>query len=143
MAHIVWDESFSVDVELLDGQHQLLFKIINRFYDAWERNETTETLSKLFHEVLDYTHMHFTIEEVLMKQGEYPDLDNHKAAHQRLVEQASKLYDDIQRGGADAGKNAVAFLKDWLEKHIRGTDKAYSPYIGDAARAAQAAAGGA
>lgn len=134
MTHILWDESFSVDSELLDGQHQLLFKIINRFYDAWERHEGADTLSRLFHEVLDYTHMHFTIEEVLMKQGGYPGLEAHKLAHKRLVEQAKELYDDIRRDMPDAGNHAVAFLKDWLEKHIRGIDKQYAPFIGDMAR---------
>ncbi len=131
MGHITWDQKYSVEVELLDGQHQLLFKIINRFYDAMERQESTENLDKLFGDVLDYTSIHFQVEESLMRLGGYPDLEQHMEAHKKLVEQAVALHSDIKIGSKSAGPKAMEFLRNWLEKHIMGVDKKYAPYISD------------
>ena len=129
MSYIQWDDTFSVGVELIDGQHQILFKIINRFYDATERKENQTALSKLFNDVLDYTAMHFNIEETMMKQCAYPDIAKHHEIHQRLIERATEIQQDIDRGVAGAPHTAMKFLKDWLEQHIKGNDKQYTPYM--------------
>jgi hemerythrin len=129
MSHIKWDDTFSVGVELIDSQHQLLFQIINRFYDAIERKENQTILSKLFHEVLDYTTMHFSIEETMMKQCNYPDIAQHQEIHKRLIARAGEVQQEINRGVKGAPQAAMLFLTDWLEKHIKGNDKQYTPFM--------------
>ena len=36
---------------------------------------------------------------------------------------------EFQAGGAFVSIELMAFLKDWLEKHIQVTDMQYSPYL--------------
>ncbi len=129
MGFITWDNSFAVNDELLDGQHKILFQIINRFHDAVQRQEKTPVLTKLFDEVLDYTSMHFSIEEQVMKQAAYPELTTHQEIHGRLLADARDLQAKIRGGNAQAAGDAMNFLKNWLEKHIKGTDTKYSPFL--------------
>ena len=39
MAFIQWNPSFSVNVKILDEQHQMLVKMINDLYDAMEQGQ--------------------------------------------------------------------------------------------------------
>lgn len=132
MSVLKWDESYGVGVELLDGQHQVLFQIINRFYASMERDDPAETQEKYFHEVLDYTEMHFKIEETFMKQANFPDLEVHQELHRKLIEQARELDTSLKAGVPGAGNKAVQFLKEWLETHIKGCDTKYSPFMKEA-----------
>lgn len=132
MSTLTWDSSYSVGVELLDGQHQLLFQIINRFYNSMERNDPSEQQERYFHEVLDYTEMHFRIEETFMKQAQFPDLEAHIGVHKKLLDEATELDTSLKAGTPGAGEKAVQFLKDWLEKHIKGMDTKYTPFMHEA-----------
>ncbi|MDH5325276.1 MAG: bacteriohemerythrin [Gammaproteobacteria bacterium] len=129
MSMLEWDDSYSVKVEMLDEHHKTLFKIVNRFYETAKNNSDIATLTEIFKKVLDYTQMHFKIEEYYMKKHEYPTYDKHKQIHEDLVQRASSLHDDIQSGKVGAVDNACTFLKDWLEKHIKGVDTQYGPHL--------------
>ncbi len=129
MPYINWDPSFSVGVGPLDGQHQTLFQIINRFYDAMEMHAPQAVLSAIFGEVLDYTNMHFKLEEAIMRRYSYPGFERHRQYHQQLVARAVAIKSDIDAGQRDAPRDALRFLTDWLEKHIKGCDVDYSPYM--------------
>ena len=129
MSLFEWDDSFSVKVEMLDNHHKTLFTILNNFYDESQKTDDYQALAKVFHKVLDYTQMHFKIEEYYMKKYEFPTFDKHKALHEDLVKRAIALYDDIKGGKPGAKETAITFLKDWLEKHIKGVDTKYSSHL--------------
>lgn len=129
MSVLTWDESYAVGVELLDQQHKILIQLINRFDNAAKAQADTAELTNIFSQVLDYTTTHFTMEELMMKQAKYPDLENHMGIHARLVEEAKKHYEEIKAGSKGANQSAMNFLGNWLEKHIKGIDTKYGPYM--------------
>ncbi|MDH5326727.1 MAG: bacteriohemerythrin [Gammaproteobacteria bacterium] len=129
MEKINWDKSYSVNVDMLDTQHQNLFAIINKFYDVVQAKKDTSTLSTVFKQVLDYTQTHFKIEEHYLKKYGYPDIEKHMLLHSTLVDRAQTLYSDINAGKSGAAENAIGFLKDWLEGHIKGVDTKYSSHL--------------
>jgi hemerythrin len=45
MDHIVWDQSFSIDVEEIDSQHKMWIKTINDLHNALSRS-SSENLSE-------------------------------------------------------------------------------------------------
>ena len=131
MGFIDWDEKFSVGVDTMDIQHRVLFMIVNKFYNAYEYGANAAELSRIFDEVLDYTGMHFTLEEQLMRDKNYPDYEQHKALHVRLVDNANALAAEIRAGKPHAAKDALDFLKNWLEKHIMAVDVRYGSCLSD------------
>jgi hemerythrin len=115
MKKIQWDESLSVGVDVIDGQHQKWMEHYNR------------TLSFL----IEYTDMHFTTEEGIMTRAGYPELDVHKAKHDELRQTVANLIADYEEEGETAALDGAVdtFLGNWLIDHIRQTDQVFGWYV--------------
>ena len=84
-----------------------------------------KNLSKL----IEYTVSHFATEEALFDKHNYPEKDAHKEIHKKLVAQVVEFQKQFESGEKDISLELMEFLKDWLIKHIKGTDKKYSSYL--------------
>jgi len=131
MSHIHWDDSYSVNSGLLDDHHKLLFNLFNRYCDALHRREGIKALADLFAEVIEYADTHFRVEEILMQRSGYPFIKSHKQAHGFLLHRAQRLLARINSGDQVACDQAAEFIRNWLEKHIRGVDAQYAPYVAE------------
>ena len=131
MALFEWSEIYSVGNKTIDKQHQKLFDIANRFYQAHNDGHGQEVLGSIFTELLEYTQYHFADEERLMKEADFPDFYKHKANHEKLIEVVTNLkknFDDKQEG---VEERITDFLKMWLNGHILGMDRNYKTYLRD------------
>lgn len=126
---IEWNDSLSVEIGTIDDQHKKLLEILNSLHGSSAAAKDNETVKKILNDLVEYTVYHFHHEEELMKQHNYPDLENHLAAHQTLVEQVGKFNQEFQAGRATLSSELFKFLRSWLNGHIRGTDKRYSPHL--------------
>ena len=126
---IVWDNGYSVNIVELDNQHKQLFKLANDLETAMREGRGNVVLGRIFDELVDYTARHFAREEELMAGHGYPDYEEHKRKHDAMVEKVLQLKD--QAGGGQAGLTikTMDFLANWLNKHIKGTDKEYSAHL--------------
>ena len=68
---IVWDDSYSVSVGVIDYQHQRLLEIINLFYEGIKVNEPKEKLLNLILKLREYSLYHFATEEIYMFKFAY------------------------------------------------------------------------
>jgi hemerythrin len=59
----------------------------------------------------------------------YPDFAKHKAEHDALTSQVLSFQAEFDGGRASMAVQVLQFLKDWLEKHIKGSDFNYTPYL--------------
>ncbi len=118
-----WDPGYRIGVEVIDRQHRQLFDIGNRFHSAWRRQTRRVELCRIFDELLEYTGYHFAEEERLMQQIDYPELTQHRSDHAQLVQQVKQYRARIRSGTADAGRQALDFMKTWLHTHVLEADK--------------------
>jgi len=58
-----------------------------------------------------------------------PIMKNHKAQHEKMFKKVEEVLSDYEHDQDSAMSDAVEYLKDWLIKHINGTDKEYSSYL--------------
>jgi len=124
-----WDPVYRIGVDVIDEQHRKLFRIGKRFYDAWRRRVRGAALSRIFDELVEYASYHFAEEERLMQQVGYPDLPQHRANHEELVElvhQYRKLLKDRVPG---AEEQALEFLRTWLRAHVLDADRKIGIYL--------------
>ena len=63
-----WKQTDSVDVELLDRQHQELFETAQELYDALKRADGLAVAEHVFSRLIDYSTNHFADEEALMQK---------------------------------------------------------------------------
>ncbi len=129
MGLFTWKDIYSVGVDEIDKQHQQLFDIANRFHYAYENKSETQVLGSIFSELVMYTQKHFEDEERLMREHKFPDFDAHKSNHDKLVKLVSWYVEQFEAGQDGIEETAMNFIKTWLNGHILGMDRKYSPYM--------------
>jgi hemerythrin-like metal-binding protein len=126
---IPWKEEFSVKIASIDEQHQKLLGLINSLHQAMLARKGKHVLGPVLDNLVAYTQEHFAYEEQLFERYEYPSRLSHIKEHKELVKKVADFQADFESGKLTVTMDVMQFLKDWLERHIQGTDKAYSAYL--------------
>lgn len=129
MALIEWTSNHSVGVEEMDCQHQKLALLVNQYQDVIHAGKSNDVAAGILRQIAADTQAHFVAEEQLMAQYGYPDLAMHKKFHADLIVQVGRMVDKLTNGEMVSPARVAAFLKDWLNNHILGTDKLYGQFI--------------
>ncbi len=129
MALINWDDSLSVGIESVDKQHMKLVEMINEFYENIRSKSNKEVISALIKDMKNYIEFHFMSEEELLKTNHYPNYMEHKIEHEIFVNKVTDVETRFNSGQLVLSFEITNFLKDWLKKHIKGTDKKYSDFL--------------
>lgn len=128
---VEWKEEYSVGIHSIDQQHKKLLALINQLQTAVKYSTGEEFEREALNELVDYTKTHFTFEEGLMEQNDYPDFVPHKAQHKKMIDEVEKVLAIYEKDHHTAMSNANEYLKGWLINHINGTDKQYSKFLID------------
>jgi hemerythrin-like metal-binding protein len=126
---IEWNDSLSVELGCIDEQHKKLVDILNSLHGSSASAKDSAAVKKILNDLVEYTVYHFSFEEGLMREHQYPDYENHLVAHRALVDQVGKFNEEVQAGRAKLSGELFKFLRSWLNGHIRGTDKRYSAHL--------------
>jgi hemerythrin len=129
MALLMWDSSYSVGVQSLDGQHQNLFDMLNELHAAMLAGQAREATGKLLEKLICYTRSHFAAEEQMMMATHYPGFSRHRQIHVQLTKQVDEFVDRYERGESALSIHLLTFLRDWLTKHIQHEDREYGPWM--------------
>ncbi len=124
-----WKDDYSVGIDSIDQQHKKLINLINQLQTAIDYSTGKEFEQEALDELVDYTKTHFSYEEGLLRDNDYPDYENHKAQHEKMFRKVEEVLSDYEHDQDSAMSDAVEYLKDWLIRHINGTDKEYSSYL--------------
>jgi hemerythrin-like metal-binding protein len=127
--YLLWKDEYSVGIDSIDQQHKKLINLINHLQTAIDYSTGEEFERDALDELVDYTKTHFTYEEGLMRDNDYPDFAAHKEQHEKMFEKVREVLKEYEKDQDTAMSNAVEYLKDWLINHINGTDKQYSSYL--------------
>jgi hemerythrin-like metal-binding protein len=124
-----WTEDLKLGIPRMDDQHKVLLRLINRVADLSESGGGGAAIRIILGQLLDYTKFHFGDEESLMKHENFPGIDGHHALHVAFISEVERIVALAGSGEqVDAGA-ILAMLKEWLIKHIQGTDKQYARHI--------------
>ncbi|MSN27035.1 MAG: bacteriohemerythrin [Geobacter sp.] len=124
-----WDASFSTGVSKFDEQHKKLFDMVNELADAMQQKRSKEAIGRVLNGLAEYTVNHFADEERSFAQSRYPDENEHKTLHKKLVDQVVELIGKFNSGETLLTQEVINFLQDWLINHIKGSDKKYGPHL--------------
>lgn len=121
-----WSSDYSVHIKTIDDQHKELVDILNRLFVAVSKREGEKVIAEILDGLMSYTKTHFALEERLMRQAKYEDLDAHMAEHRKLLEQLDRLCKKHLIEEKPIYFEMLSFLKTWLREHIQGVDTKYS-----------------
>ncbi len=123
---IEWKDDYNIGIESIDQQHRKLVSLINQLQTAVDYSTGEEFEREALDELVDYTKTHFSYEEGLMEKYGYAELEPHKAQHRKMIAKVEAVLSEYEQNQDRAMQDALDFLKDWLIRHINGTDKQYS-----------------
>lgn len=129
MSLVKWNTNYSVEHTAMDSQHQRLFDLINKLHEAMGQGKGRETLPEIFESMLQYTKVHFTAEEALLKKHNYPNFEAHKKLHDDLIAKLTQLQKQFLSGDFSVSMQTRDFLQGWLVEHIKGNDLKYGAYL--------------
>lgn len=129
-AFVEWTDNLSVGIEEIDAQHKLLVQLINRLYDETIVHQPdAQVLDNILNQLVEYTVIHFAVEESLFRIFDYPAAETHTHHHDDLKNQVLALQKKVRSGEASVNTELLLFLKGWLQHHILEEDKLYSPFL--------------
>jgi hemerythrin len=124
-----WTERYSVNIAVLDRQHQALFDTVNELKEALASGHGSVVVDGVLKKLFDYTWEHFAAEELLMTEHAFPALETHRAEHKRFARSIEKFQEDCKAGKTGVPVELMLFMQSWLQEHLLETDKAYSAYL--------------
>ncbi|MEG3640885.1 bacteriohemerythrin [Magnetococcus sp. PR-3] len=127
----VWRDAFTIGVHEMDTHHKKLVEIANSIMEIIRSNMGKESLMKAVDSLVSYTEYHFRSEEQVMSSYGYPDVEEHKKLHVKLVEQVVAFQDEIEKRDTFDGIDFQGFFSDWLIKHILNEDRRYAMHLND------------
>jgi len=131
MSKIIWDESLSIGVELIDEQHKKWIGHIHNVQAAIEAHRGMPQIASTLDFLINYTQFHFSTEEKSMSETGYSGLEDHRARHEELKGTLDHLIEDFNEEGVTEKLNEAigTFLGNWLRNHIRVVDQAFAAFL--------------
>ncbi len=93
----LWDDAYSIGNETIDMQHKEFFKIAGSVLALNASLDIKEEIRDILYDLSKYVKKHFEDEEVYMKEIAYPELENHKLLHKKIVDNVASILDDNYR----------------------------------------------
>ena len=126
-----FDETLVTGNEMIDDQHKGLIGRINQLLESCEDGQGKVKAVKMLDYLMEYTDFHFSAEEKLQEEINYPGIQEHKAKHKEFKQAVEELQEMLQEEEgpteafvAQVQRNVV----DWLFNHIKGFDRSVAEY---------------
>ena len=126
-----WREEYNTHIAEMDEHHRELFKTANKLYDEIHSGRNQAVLEDTLDFLFRYTEEHFTQEEKLMEDYDFPECETHIKHHMRLIQEVQVLKSKYAAGEKRVDMSIINFLKDWILNHILTEDRKYGPYLND------------
>jgi len=122
MSLIEWDDRFSVGVASVDHEHRELIALINATHDRLLRPGAEAAMPDFLGEIYARISAHFALEERLMQEKHYDHYSEHKADHERLLEEIRDMMDDYEDSNFFNEQRFSGKLQAWFTGHFRTHD---------------------
>lgn len=129
---IIFDDNLITGNATIDSQHKELIDRIAEFVRVCENGEGKVKAIKMLDYLDEYTNFHFSAEEDLQKEVNYPDYPAHHNKHEEFKKTIQTLYDylDEYEGPNEKFVQMVQDkVVDWLFTHIKSADRSVAEFI--------------
>lgn len=131
MALLYWRDTFNTGIPSVDYEHKHLIDIINQLYEKIRHDDVAE-VNEFFAALHDRIAAHFALEERVMKERRYEGYTEHKADHERLLDEIRNLMEEHYKGAYLNASDVLAQrLERWFSIHFNTMDIRLHRAIGD------------
>jgi len=129
MALLSWSEQYLIGNDLIDAEHEELFRLINDFHTQWQQGREQQDIARVLNQLIGYADMHFRHEETIMRDAGFPLLDEHMALHEVLIDTIFQLQKSYEEGSLRLEMDTMKFVKSWLLDHILQNDYRFRDFL--------------
>ncbi|MGO9775221.1 MAG: bacteriohemerythrin [Terracidiphilus sp.] len=130
MPLIVWTDQMSVGVKLLDNDHKKLVLLINQMHAGLMTGRAKPSLERVFQDLISYTRIHHSHEEQLLLETGFHGTATHKQEHESTIERAVELQMRFKSSEVLGAELEIMHqLREWLFRHIQGSDKEFVAHL--------------
>lgn len=130
----MWKEKYKIGVELIDEQHQELFRRVLDFIKTVQAEAPWESKLSRVKETMEfmkkYVIIHFADEESYQREIGFPGYKKHKRIHDSFKDEVVKFDNKLENEGY-AKETVQEFggkLMAWLINHVAGEDQKIGDY---------------
>lgn len=129
MTLLSWSNQYAIGDDVIDTEHEELFRLINSFHSSWLEARDRQSIARVFNQLVAYAEMHFRHEETIMAEHEFPQLAVHKQQHETMVETIFRLHREYMEENRSLEVNTMKFIKAWLVEHILESDYRFRDFL--------------
>ena len=122
MTLIEWRDEYRTGIRGVDYEHEELIARINSVYALVEssaaRTDVVDGLGEIYGDIA----AHFALEEQMMRRVGYPEYAEHRADHERLLDEIRELTEDYEQSVDLDRAEFECRLRDWFQNHFSTHD---------------------
>lgn len=128
-----WQKNFIIHVDQIDQEHAAIIRKYEELQTHMEKGEGHSFYSELLDFLDNYVDTHFSNEEILHAQYNYPNRAEHHKFHEFFKDSIKELHQSYDPNNINDGHliRISFFIKSWLIHHILVEDLKFGKYFKD------------
>ena len=122
MALIEWRDDFRTGIKGVDFEHERLIQQINDVYALISKHADREQVVDSLGEIYGSISAHFALEEQMMKRHNYSEYAEHRADHERLLNDIGDITDEYESSLKLDEAGFTRKLSEWFQLHFKTHD---------------------
>lgn len=122
MALIEWQEEFCTGIPGVDHEHRQLINDVNTVYAMIDQKIDKEQVIDSLGDIYGSIAAHFALEEQMMRRYGYDEFEQHKADHDRLLDEIREITDEFESSTELNEPEFKQKLNDWFQLHFKTFD---------------------
>ncbi|PCI38101.1 MAG: cyclic nucleotide-binding protein [Rhodospirillaceae bacterium] len=124
-----WLDEFLIGIPDMDDQHKKLFQLANGVLKCLNTNAGRPAITQAMDTLLESSKQHFALEEELLNEEIYPDLEAHSGFHTKLISEIEEIASRLNKGKTISCQEFHNFFLSWIVFHILNEDRKYAKFI--------------
>lgn len=127
----IWRQEFSVGNAHLDDEHRKFFSLVETIRQNSRSAKLAQQLQTTMDGLISFARIHFSSEEKMMTERNYPQLAEHSKRHAMMLLKLEDLTSRCTAGKMDNCRDVFGFAKSWVLRHTLLVDRQYMPWVKD------------
>lgn len=124
-----WAQGYAIGVSQVDSEHMDIILKFETLYEYMKEGKGHSYYKELLEFLEDYIEKHFSHEEALHREKQYPLLEEHHAIHEAFKNQIRPFLENRSDVTDLTLIRINRFVRDWLLQHILVEDKKFGEFM--------------
>ena len=113
----------------LDGEHHVQIALLTAFNEAVREGRPRGDVDQILDRLIDFTKVHFSSEQLLMRLYEYPSYEQHSDDHDDTIDRLQAIRRLYLAGDIELTSRNADALAERLVDHMRVADRGLGSFL--------------